>query len=310
MVPAKVDRGIYSLGQVVFPWLSKSLAMSSTTKSQKARRASVNTHIGISRLSNYIPLFIEETFSAFKKWKANRDPVEIGESVREITFNIITRLIFGDDVKEKLAHMQLEDTATREMHSYSFFEAFAQFLRDSFELSKSPLLIAFPEIFKLNLTQQLKSHARNTASFIKQVSDYSKESFDKTSLYRSMLRDGVVDHDGAIADLIGVLFAATDSTAKALTSMFWRLKKHPEVYKNLEREIDEKLPSLVENKDNLAAQLTVDNIDELGYLSCFLKECLRSQCPLFHTITYKTKEELRFDDGIIIPGKTEVVFNL
>lgn len=108
------------------------------------------------------------------------------------------------------------------------------------------------------------------------MSDYSKESFDKTSLYRSMLRDGVVDHDGAIADLIGVLFAATDSTAKALTSMFWRLKKHPEVYKNLEREIDEKLPSLVENKDNLAAQLTVDNIDELGYLSCFLKECLRS----------------------------------
>lgn len=85
----------------------------------------MNTHIGISRLSNYIPLFIEETFSAFKKWKANRDPVEIGESVREITFNIITRLIFGDDVKEKLAHMQLEDTATREMHSYSFFEAFA-----------------------------------------------------------------------------------------------------------------------------------------------------------------------------------------
>ena len=46
------------------------------------------------------------------KWRDCGKPVEIGTSVRGITFNIITRMIFGDDVTDKLSHMKLEDTKT------------------------------------------------------------------------------------------------------------------------------------------------------------------------------------------------------
>ena len=233
-------------------------------------------HLGTGKPSNYIPLFTEVIFSAIKKWKESKGAVEIGQSVRRITFSIITRLAFGDDVTEKLSHMQLEDTATQEMHTYPFFEAFAKFLKDSFAISKSPLLIAFPGIFKLNLTAKLRSHARNTVNFVRQMSDYSKESFDKNSLDRAMNKEGVADHDGAVADLFGVMFAATDSTSRALTQIFWRLKKHPDAFKKLEREIDEKLPMVAKNPHALAAHLTMESIDELSYLACFLKECLRS----------------------------------
>ena len=91
-----------------------------------------------------------------------------------------------------------------------------------------------------------------------------------------MEKEGLISHEDCIQDFVGILGAGTDTTSKCLTQIFWRLKKHPDIFQKLEQEIDEKFPMITQDSKNLAGLLTIENIDELSYLPFFIKECLRS----------------------------------
>ena len=49
---------------------------------------------------------------------------------KRITFNIITKMIFGEDVTEKFGKIEMEDTKTGQLNSLDLFEAFNQLMQD------------------------------------------------------------------------------------------------------------------------------------------------------------------------------------
>ena len=94
-------------------------------------------------------------------------------------------------------------------------------------------------------------------------------------MFNALIKEGVTDHEGAVHDIMGVLLAGSDTTARCLTQIFWRLKQHPDIFKRLKTEIDEMIPTDC-TTDNLAEFLTSENIDEMPFLLSFVKECLRT----------------------------------
>ena len=69
MVPKKIDRSANKIGDLVFSWISKSLIIVPTTAGQKKRRDAVLGHLGLSMISRYIPLFVEECCKNLEEWK-------------------------------------------------------------------------------------------------------------------------------------------------------------------------------------------------------------------------------------------------
>ena len=101
-----------------------------------------------------------------------------------------------------------------------------------------------------------------------------------------------------------------ESTANALTHMIWRLKKHPEILKKLKDEVSFELPDVGNTYEDFENLVTMENLDELKYLNYFVKEILRTQTPLFDSISYTNKEDLVFKSGLQIPKGTDISFAL
>ena len=89
------------------------------------------------------------------------------------------------------------------------------------------------------------------------------------------MKEGITTNDEAIADLLGLLIGGMDTTASVLTQIFWRLKKHPEICQKLKEEISQNFPDMSSNPEDLVKLLTTEKLDDLDYLLCFIKECLR-----------------------------------
>ena len=70
LVPSKMDRCETDFTKSVLFWLRKSLIMTPTTKNLRQRRKAIVSHLGLSMISRYIPLFIEQCSISLKTWSA------------------------------------------------------------------------------------------------------------------------------------------------------------------------------------------------------------------------------------------------
>ena len=68
---------------------------------------------------------------------------------KRIAFNIITKMIFGDDVIEKIGNLQMEDLKTSEMSNFDFFGAFTKLMEDCVSVTLNPMVVLFPKIVEL-----------------------------------------------------------------------------------------------------------------------------------------------------------------
>ena len=107
-----------------------------------------------------------------------------------------------------------------------------------------------------------------------------------------------------------MLVAGMDTTAKTLTQVFMRLKKHPETFTKLKAELDSNFPEKGSNPENLASIIKREKIDELEYLSNFIKECIRIQSAAFETVQYRSQEDIILEGNVVIPKGVELVLAL
>ena len=168
------------------------------------------------------------------------------------------------------------------------------------------MIILFPQFVKLKIGRTSQVNHRNGQRFFKALDDFVENSDDTDSLYSTLNKEGVTDHKGAIEDLLGLLLAGTDTTAWSLTQILMRLKRHPEVYRKLKEEIHENMPDIGSNPEDFAQMLKMEHVDECEYLLLFIKECLRSQSPLYDSVPYRVLEDIRFDDGVFLPKGVEI----
>lgn len=109
---------------------------------------------------------------------------------------------------------------------------------------------------------------------------------------------------------MAILFGGHETTSKSFCTALLKVKQHPEIGQKLKKELDE---ILLENgkysvKD-LDKIITMENLDKLDYLTCFIKECLRHDPPAGRSLGYKAKAAFKVKE-ILIPKNQIIVFNI
>ena len=102
------------------------------------------SHLGIQAISSYIPTFIECCQQSLTEWQKADGPVEMNKAVKKISFDIITRMAFGDDIATKLDQIEMENMKTGELESMGFFEAFYKLSDESIQVKLNPFTVLFP----------------------------------------------------------------------------------------------------------------------------------------------------------------------
>lgn len=73
------------------------------------------------------------------------------DATKEITFGILVRKLFGDDVSEKFGTVELEDVDTLEKKQYNFFETWTKFVNDSLRVLGDKKTMLFPSFIQLGI---------------------------------------------------------------------------------------------------------------------------------------------------------------
>ena len=106
------------------------------------------------------------------------------------------------------------------------------------------------------------------------------------------------------------LFGGHETTSKSLCNCLYTLKKNPDVEQKLKKEINE---ILLENGkytfEDLYLILCHQKLDEMEYLTWFIKEILRHDPPACRSLGYKTLVPIKMGD-ILIPKNQIVTLNV
>jgi cytochrome P450 len=129
-------------------------------------------------------------------------------------------------------------------------------------------------------------------------------------VYNQVVNTGEFDKQTIYRDAMTIMFGGHETTSKSLCNSLYQVKKNPDVEKKLMKELKE---TFLENgkytvKD-LKNILSREKLDQLDYLTCFVKEVLRHDPPAARSLGYKSKRMFKVND-LLVPKNQVVLFNL
>ncbi|TMW65592.1 hypothetical protein Poli38472_008234 [Pythium oligandrum] len=114
------------------------------------------------------------------------------------------------------------------------------------------------------------------------------------------------DADGLRSDdlvdfLLTFIVAACDTTALALSWLFYALGKHPDVMKKLQNDLMTRLPESVRN--DITTYVTTEHIKHFPYLDAAIKEALRLYPPVPSTLKQVVRDTVVCGDIPLLKGQ-------
>jgi len=235
--------------------------------------------------------------------------INMSEHANTVSFEIISEILYGCDIRDKLEKVNYtkRDGTTEIVNLY---QCLMKISHDCSFAALNPLNVMFPWLVHYSIGAENKRNTKNSDEFERVIRDICAKSQDSNSVYNQVLKTGEIDKEMAYKDVMAILFAGHETTSKSLCSALFQLKKNPEVEKKLKQEIDEYI--LQNGKytvNDLAEILNSQSLDQMDYLSCFVKEVLRHDPPAVRSLGYKAKASFKVKD-LLIPKNQIVVFNL
>lgn len=174
----------------------------------------------------------------------------------------------------------------------------------------TPMNTIFPWLVHYNIGSENRRNTKNSDEFERVIKDVCEKSEDPNSVYNQVLSTGKIDKEMVYKDVMAILFGGHETTSKSLCNAMRHLKKHPNVEAKLRKELNE---VLLENgkysvKD-LESIICNEKLDQLEYLTCFVKEVLRHDPPAVRSLGYKVKKSFKVND-LLIPKGEIILFNL
>ncbi|XP_067139879.1 LOW QUALITY PROTEIN: uncharacterized protein [Centruroides vittatus] len=120
-------------------------------------------------------------------------------------------------------------------------------------------------------------------------------------LLRQHINYGTLSEDDILEEVDSFMFAGHDTTALATSWSLYLLGHHPEIQQRVQEEID-----LVLGDDD--RPMTLDDLRELKYLECVIKEALRL-FPSVPLISRNLSEDVTVDGHTLPKGSTCILFN-
>ena len=161
MIGTKVDRAKTPFWQVAFYWIIDAFMVQPSNQSTIRRKNASIAHLKINNVSRCIPMFASQCKKSLESWKSSNKPVDFCFESKKISFAIISEMMFGSDVSDKLHTIQLEDHTSGKLMKHSFFEAFQKVFKDCGDVKSNPLTVLFPRFVEFGLGHTNKVNKRN-----------------------------------------------------------------------------------------------------------------------------------------------------
>ena len=286
LVPSKIDRDDMQ-GIPVVNIIGGSLGVSSSDEKWAQRRKEMGKLIGINFCSQHIPLMIETMDKYIEQSPLNQE-ISFTKMFAKVTFEIITKIFFGKDITEGMEKMEYVCPRTGGKSMLAFGEFFPKISFDQIESFFDPIGKILSFLSNYNLIEPYKSNAKNIRTLNDSLSRYLDNSQDKESVYQMLYKSGNFTKHECLKDALLMLFAGFDTTSRGLSSTVILLKQNPEKLQKLYQEIE---TCGIRKITDVPREKYKSIYDECDYLNYVLKESLRLDPPVIHSLTYKPVED-------------------
>ncbi|KAF3438775.1 hypothetical protein FNV43_RR21539 [Rhamnella rubrinervis] len=268
---------------------------------KQARKISVVELLSVKRVQEFQRMRDEEVTAMVDRIRSscvNRSTINIGETLIAVANNIVSRCALGKTFMEADGRSRMGEL-TREM--MVLFGAFS--FGDFFPGLKWMDVVS-------GLSGRLKTTSRKMDEFLDQVIEEHKANLvEKKDFVDILLQvqnqkdeklgSGLTQQDikGILADMF---VAGTDTTSTVMEWLMAELVRNPEVMKKAQEEVRR----VVGKKSNI----DMEDINQMGYLKCVIKESLRLHPSLPLLVPRQTSESIQLG-GFHIPAETTVFVN-
>ncbi|XP_038214521.1 cytochrome P450 4C1-like [Zerene cesonia] len=289
------------------PWLCEGLLTSNGSKWHQRRKMLTEAfHFNI--LKKYARTFEEKADAFLQKVQAevNNEQTDLMSFIPRTTLQIMCETTMGTSMKAGIEtvtekyfdsiHAFGSTTVQRFCRIWMFFEW-------SFNLSQAAKiqkkLLKNLHVFTTQIIRERKAYLVNNPLDDTIDIDHETSKKGRLAMLDLLLKnesDGYIDIDGIREEVDTFLFEGHDTTAMALSFMIMQLANDSRVQNKLYQEME----GIFRNS---ARPPTVDDLAEMKYLDCIIKETLRLY-PSVAMISRHIKEDLKLASGYTIPGNT------
>ncbi|KAH6758421.1 hypothetical protein C2S51_018656 [Perilla frutescens var. frutescens] len=223
--------------------------------------------------------------------------IDFQDILQRFAFDNVCKIAFGYDPDYLSPSLPEEKFAVA-------FERAVKLSSERFALF-TPLIWKIKKAFNIGSEKQLKIAIREIRDFAKEIVREKKQelehksSLDSVDLLSRFLSSGHSDEDFITDIVISFILAGRDTTSAALTWFFWLLSDHPEVEKEILREINERSES---------AASAYDEVRDMVYTHASICESMR----LYPPVPTDSKEALSDDvlpDGTVVKKGMRVAYH-
>ena len=297
LTPKYIDRNNFSRGPMG-KLFADSFVHDRSNEKWKKRRDTFLKEIGINFSSRFIPMMIEETAEKSNKWQKGQT-YDLLTEMADITFTIISEILFGKSVLRDIENSKYEDPSTGEISYLPLNVIFTKVFKDINSKRFSLKHLLFPCLQRYNLTHPFNVNKRNINEIWRVCREYLEKSEDKESVYARVMMTGEISKEDALKDLIGFLFAGHETSSHSISSALFNLTKDPHISVKLRSELHELIGL---NVDELKGILTKDKVQSFDYLYQIVKETLRFDNPAHLSLPYEVVNDTSICDVPLSKG--------
>lgn len=236
------------------------------------------------RIETYAQSMVDHTLRMLDRWETRRSStLEIDREMMRLTLNVVAQTLFSADVSDE------SDAIGQAMASLGEI-----FFRQANSLFTLPQWI--PTRDNLRQKRAIETMDQVIFNIINERRDEPGDHGDLLSmLLMARYDDGSAMHDQQLRDEVMTLFTAGhETTALALTWMWYLLAQHPEVEAALHDELDSVLGGRAP---------TLTDLPRLTYTEKIVKEALRL-CPPVPVIPRQVMDEVQIGGYTMLKGAT------
>ena len=298
MMPDKIDKVTWEKGLMKIA--HGSFSNEPTTAKMKARRKAATSLLGLNSASRYIPIMLENAEKTLKSLR-EKGTVDFMNEMNNLTFNIFTIILFGDDVEYMREDKYPYENADGTVEKLSLCEIFIRLGKEYMVEHYHPLTSLIPPLNDYNLCASWKRNNKNFIVFKDSLRKMVANSKDQHSVWAKMSQLNEFTPEEVYYDLVLLMLGGSETSSHLLVTIFYNLKKFPKAAEELKKEFDN---NGLKKGDDLKSKISIENIQNLDYLAMTIKEALRVDPPIPTSFYYQAKEDIKICDVPVNKGTT------
>ena len=218
-----------------------------------------------------------------------------------ITFDVITKIFFGQDITDEKNVIEYVCPFTGKKLMLSFHEYFLKVADNEFEAYIDPKGKLLPFLAEYKLVEPFKTNARNVKECYNAVANYLDTSLDKDSVYHKLYSSGKFTKYECVMDVLMMLFAGFDTSARLVCAVVNLLKKNPEKLEKLMQELERYEITKMDEMPESKLKCVFNDCDYLNYVC---KEAMRVDNSTIQSVLYEVLEECEITGVKLFKGES------